>query len=506
MSRVSLSSSALLLLAIAACSTTFEPQPCGVDGDCNTGFVCELRDAVPVCVEASAAPLVIGESAPVSGPNQALGTGMKLGIELAFEEQNAAGGIRGRELKLEFRDDQYDPMLAEQAARSLVDAQLVQAAPKCPTTTMPAVPGQDPISSQALERGPDAVLAFLGNVGTPTMVRAAPVAIETGTIFFGAFTGATTILRDDKAAGCRSYIFNVRASYSQEARATMEYFKQRGVADHRHLISFDQNDSFGQAGYDGLVQAYKDVVGNFPGSADPINPIVRFRYVRNDDSSVAAQVTAAQNYLVALLSGNTDIHTIGIFMTDTYGAGAEFIESLRRWQYADDSQQQSLNKAARLKLNFSNVSFVGSNALSDRLVSSGTVLTPSGASLPYTDGVMVSQVVPNYQSDSSDLITSYNRLIVARGAQPTFTSLEGYVAARVFIAGLLAHKGPFTPETLVKTFERLPDLSLGIGASSGFSADNHQYSNSVWGTSIEPDGSFKNTYFWTEGSAIEFFE
>ena len=76
----------------------------------------------------------------------------------------------------------------------------------------------------------------------------------------------------------------------------------------------------------------------------------------------------------------------------------------------------------------------------------------------------------------------------------------------MFIAGLLAHQGPFTPEGLVSTFESLPDLSLGIGATSGFSSTNHQYSNSVWGTSIQSDGSFKNLYFWSAGIPIQFFE
>ena len=132
--------------------------------------------------------------------------------------------------------------------------------------------------------------------------------------------------------------------------------------------------------------------------------------------------------------------------------------------------------------------------------------TVANATIPYTQDVVVSQVVPNYQSDSSDVVTSYNQLITAKGAQPGFTSLEGYVAARVFIAGLLAHQGPFTAESLVSTFEQLPDLSLGIGATSGFSPDNHQYSNSVWGTSIQADGSFKNLYFWSAGIPIQFFE
>src|SRR5690606_2168670 len=143
------------------------------------------------------------------------------------------------------------------------------------------------------------------------------------------------------------------------------------------------------------------------------------------------------------------------------------IKGVRDWQFADDAQQQQLDKANRLKLYFSNVSFVGPNALADAL-EGATVMTPGGP-LPYTESVVVSQVVPNYQSDSSDVVTAYNRLIAMGGHTPGFPSLEGYVSARVFLAGLDAHRGPFSPSGLVDTFERLPDLSLGIGASSGFS-------------------------------------
>ncbi|MBA3542818.1 MAG: ABC transporter substrate-binding protein [Deltaproteobacteria bacterium] len=434
---------------------------------------------------------------------------MKLGIELAFEERNALGGIRGRklELELEFRDDAYDPGLAEAAARTLVDAQIsATETPKCPSTSTPAVSGQQPVSMTAMRRGPKAVLAILGNVGTPTMVRSLPVSVETGTVFFGAFTGAATLLRDAKAGDCSRYIFNVRASYAQEARATMELFKRRGVADYRNVISFDQNDSFGQAGYDGIKQAFTDVVGPYPAAADDTNPIIRFRYTRNDDTSVPAQATAAANYLSNLLATTSGTQTIGIMMTDTYGAGNDFIRLLRQWQH--DGQQSTLNKDTRLKLYFSNVSFVGPNALSDRLIAApATFNTPNGP-MPYTTDVTVSQVVPNYQGGVEEIVKAYNKLIAANGNMPSFTSLEGYVAARVFIAGLKAHEGPFTPESLVGAFEDLPDLGLGLGlgATSGFSTMNHQYSNSVWGTNIQANGSFKNLYFWSSGLPIQFFE
>ena len=499
---------------LVGCSTDFAPKPCSLDGDCGTGLVCELREQQPVCVHSEDAPLVIGSSSAISGTNYALGTGMKLGIELAFQEQNAKGGIRGRQLKLSFRDDAYDPPIAEAAARTLADVQIVNAPPKCPSTALAQPDGHGsntPISDKALERGPNAVIAFLGNVGTPTMVRAAPIAIETHTIYFGAYTGAAKILRDTTAGDCAKYIFNVRASYGQEAQATTDLFKKKGVPDYKTLMSFDQNDSFGDAGYNGLKAAYIIDYGAFPTNIDQTTPIARFRYARNDDTSVPMQAAAAEAYLANLLGSVSGVQTVGVMMTDTYGAGATFIQALRQWQF--DGLQTSLDKPNRLKLYFSNVSFVGADALADRLLTAGNISIPAAngtlpgqPSMPMTQDVTVSQVVPNYQSDTSEVVTSYNKLITADGDKPGFTSLEGYISTRIFIAGLLAHTGPFTPDTLITTFESLPDLSLGIGASSGYSPTNHQYSNSVWGTSIQSTGKFKNQYFWTAGSAIQFYE
>ena len=192
-------------------------------------------------------------------------------------------------------------------------------------------------------------------------------------------------------------------------------------------------------------------------------------------------------------------------MTDTYAPATAFITGLRQWQFASDAQQTSLQKATRLSLYLSNVSFVGPNTLAQRLKQAGNVTTPMGP-MPYTTSVFVSQVVPNYQSDSSDVVTDYQKRVQAAAETPGFTSLEGYVAARVFLAGLLNHQGPFTPGSLIASFEGLPDLSLGIGASSGFGPGNHDYSKSVWGTSIASDGSFQNVYFWSDGSPIQFFE
>src|SRR5262249_25468555 len=153
---------------------------------------------------------------------------------------------------------------AEANARTLVDVVVGTAPPRCPTTTTPPAAGINPFSQTELLAGPKAVTAVIGSVGTPTMVRAAPVIVETGTLYFVAFTGGTAMLRDDKAGPCKKYIFNVRASYAQEARATLEYFFKLGVPDDAHLISFDQNDTFGDAGYNGLTAAYQALKNTAP--------------------------------------------------------------------------------------------------------------------------------------------------------------------------------------------------------------------------------------------------
>jgi branched-chain amino acid transport system substrate-binding protein len=487
------------LAAITSCAPSFHAKACQTDGDCGASLVCGQRDNQPACVSGAEDPLRIGMSAPLTGPSQELGTEMKKGITLAFDGQNTAGGIRGRQIVLDFRDDQYQPASAEIAARDLLDVIAPASSPaRCPTTTESIVAGDTPVSSSALLRGPNAVLALLGSVGTPTMVRSAPIAVETGSLFFGAFTGASKVLRDDMSGACHKYIFNVRASYAQEARATVEFFMKQRVPDARHFISFDQNDSFGQAGYDGLVGALSAVGVGAPST------VARFRYTRDDAASVPAQIQNTTNYLGKLLSDGQS-HAVGILMTDTYGPASSYIKGVRDWQYANDGEQASTQKASRLTILFSNVSFVGPNSLAQRLVAAGAAQAADGLK-PYTAGVFVSQVVPNYESDNSDGVADYLKALQVAGQSPSFTSLEGYLAGRVFVAGLAAHVGAFTPDALVTTFENLPTLNLGLGATAGFTAARHDYSKSVFGTAITADGGFSNSYFWSEGSAIQLFE
>ena len=71
---------------------------------------------------ASAQELVIGQVASLSGTNGAdLGQGLQLGLQLAVEKTNAAGGINGRKLKLITKDDQYIPDETVKLTKELIE-------------------------------------------------------------------------------------------------------------------------------------------------------------------------------------------------------------------------------------------------------------------------------------------------------------------------------------------------------------------------------------------------
>lgn len=68
------------------------------------------------CGGASGDEIVIGVAGPLAKPN---GRSMRLAVEMAVDEINAAGGVNGRRLRPEFGDDDADPSKAIEVARSL---------------------------------------------------------------------------------------------------------------------------------------------------------------------------------------------------------------------------------------------------------------------------------------------------------------------------------------------------------------------------------------------------
>ncbi|MEZ5822752.1 MAG: ABC transporter substrate-binding protein [Bradyrhizobium sp.] len=356
-----------------------------------------------------------GMAAPFSGSARELGRQMKLGIETAFERVNEAGGIHGRMLKLYAADDGYEPSRTTVAMKQLYEK--------------------------------DQVFGIVGNVGTPTAVVAIPYSLERRMLFFGAFTGAG-LLRNDPPD---RYVFNYRASYAEETDAVVRYLVKIRKIPLRNIAVFAQQDSYGDAGFQGVAKAFRAMGGNDA-------TILRLGYKRN-----TVDVDEAVNQLKAQ---KTPIKAV--VMVGAYRACAKFIEK---------------TKDLVPGLVYTNVSFVGSTALADELM----LLGPK-----YAAGVIVTQVVPAVSGYSSVVLEYKNALAkYFPGEAPDYVSLEGYVAASVLIQALNKVGRQFDTEKLVDTLEAMRELDLGLGTKLGFGRAEHQASHKIWGTAIDEQGKYQ---------------
>src|SRR5258707_6282957 len=67
-----------------------------------------------------AEPIVAGVSGPLTGPNAQYGAQWKRGFDLALDEINGKGGVKGRPLQYVFEDSQSDPRQAVAIAQKFV--------------------------------------------------------------------------------------------------------------------------------------------------------------------------------------------------------------------------------------------------------------------------------------------------------------------------------------------------------------------------------------------------
>ncbi len=71
------------------------------------------------------APIVFGALPPLTGAGGPYGPAMQRSIQGVIDEANAAGGIRGRQIRLVTEDDQTNPDAAVRGARKLIDVDRV---------------------------------------------------------------------------------------------------------------------------------------------------------------------------------------------------------------------------------------------------------------------------------------------------------------------------------------------------------------------------------------------
>ena len=280
----------------------------------------------------------------------------------------------------------------------------------------------------------DEAFALFGYIGTPTTLASMPVFTQARVPLLGPFTGAEAFRKP-----LNRYIFNVRASYFQETEDLVELLTKLNLT---RIAVFYQNDAYGKAGLEGVDRAMKKRKLE----------IVATGTVERNSSDVAAAVATIGK-----------ANPQAVIQISAYKSCAAFIKAM---------------KGAGAFPQYMNVSFVGAKALAQELGKDGR-------------GVGISQVVPFPWNAGMPVVRDYQKLFLAKNGKEaySFTSLEGFIAAKVMVEGLRRAGRDLTRERLVAALESMSDYDVG-GFSVTYSPTDHTGSRFVELTAIGKDGVF----------------
>ena len=158
--------------------------------------------------------IILGQSAPFTGPAAQLGIQFYQGARVYFDQLNAQGGIGRQQIEILKLDDGYEPARCAENTKKLIASD---------------------------------VFALFGYIGTPTSLVALPMASKEKIPFIAPVTGAMS-LRDP----FNKYAFHVRASYNDETAMIVKQLTNMGL---KKIAVFYQNDAYGKAGLDGVTLA-----------------------------------------------------------------------------------------------------------------------------------------------------------------------------------------------------------------------------------------------------------
>jgi len=281
----------------------------------------------------------------------------------------------------------------------------------------------------------DEVFGLFGYVGTPTSLAALPLVVDAKIPFFGPFTGAQALREPFHKS-----VFHLRASYYDETALIVRQLTALGL---KKIAVFYQNDAYGKAGLEGVTRALK---------SQDLAPIALGTVERN-----TVDVAQAVKEIVPKMPD-------AVVQISAYKSCAAFIRAARKAGFGGQ---------------FINVSFVGTQALADELGKEGR-------------GIMVSQVMPFPFSTTTAISREYLDAVRKAGgdAQPNYSSIEGYLAAKVLTEGLKrAGRNP-SREALITGLESIQNGNFG-GFSVEFGPRDHVASHFVDLSMLTEDGKVR---------------
>ena len=153
----------------------------------------------------------LGSILALKGQEEALGKNMKLGLEAALDGQK----VKGKKIKIIFKNDYYEPSVAKKKAEDLIES---------------------------------GILLMIGNVGTPTAKKTLPILEKKQIPAVGFLTGAQLLREPSKSS---DLIINYRASYKQEIEKVVNMALDEGIKP-SEICAYVQNDSYGMSGLEAL--------------------------------------------------------------------------------------------------------------------------------------------------------------------------------------------------------------------------------------------------------------
>jgi branched-chain amino acid transport system substrate-binding protein len=160
----------------------------------------------PLTALAQKAELLVGQSAPLSGPMGPTMTGVLAGQQMAIDEANRKGGVNGRRVKLLLVDDAFDPKRTLENARSLVE-----------------------------DKG---VTALFGFVGTSQTAAVLPYVAEKQVPLIAVYSGSPALRTQPNP-----YFFTTQASYADELVRMVRNLKSVQATN---IAVVYQNNDFGK--------------------------------------------------------------------------------------------------------------------------------------------------------------------------------------------------------------------------------------------------------------------
>jgi len=320
--------------------------------------------------------ITLGMSAPLSGPNGAYGLDMRQTISAYFEQINKAGGVNGRKLELIALDDGYETERAVANTKTLIK-----------------------------DKNVFALLAYYGS--SPTTETMNTVFGPAKVPLVGTISGAATLREPSTSNANTRYMFNVRASYADEAEVIVNQMLSLGL---KNIAVLYQNDGFGKSGLEGVTAALK-----------------------RHDLAPSAVGTVERNSLdvTKAVEAIAKVKPQAVVMVTLYKPTAAFVKAMKQ--------------AGQYPM-LMTLSPVGAELLVQEL----------GAD---ARGIGVSQVVPYPWNNVVPVVRDYQKL--SDKGNYSYYGMEGYLMARTMIEGLKRAGKDLTREKLVTSLESMNGTDLG---------------------------------------------